>query len=66
MGIEPVINVQNKEVESLRHQVQELQNRLHATEDALNRKQDPLVPDVNALQAMLQSELQVIFEPHPL
>lgn len=58
LGSELIVNVQSKEVETLQQQVQELQNRLHATEDALRQKQDPLIPDVNALQAMLQSELQ--------
>lgn len=62
LGSEQILNTQSKEVESLRRQVQELQDRLHVTEDALSRKQDPLIPDVNVLQAMLQSELQVIFK----
>lgn len=58
-------NNQSKEVENLQHQVHELQERLRATEDALKQKQSPTIPDVAALQVILQNELQKMKPANP-
>ena len=51
-------NSQSKEIDSLHQQVKQLQDRLHATEEALKLNQST-IPDAVALQTLLQQELQV-------
>ncbi|KAK3932834.1 Zinc finger protein DZIP1L [Frankliniella fusca] len=57
---ETVSNNSNKEVENLKFQVRELQERLQVTENALKEKQSSPISDVAALQAILQNEIKKI------